>query len=377
MIGNDLNSEIWHRRILNGFWAVVCILIVGQLLFLSLGVQPNASAAVLGKKELFAACNLLILIFMAAAEMWLRTSWVYHKQAVAGCGFIVSYLVYFIVEPFVDGAQLALMMPIMLSLIYFDRRLLFGLSLFSIVFYAAVYFGLERPVLEKPLAEFVLVELIFAVFGVMGVGIIVRAREARDYVEQLSQSEQSLLVERAIADKLLKIDALTGLYNHKTFHEYLDTLLEQCETNGLRLQLALLDIDNFKQVNDTYGHWVGDLVLKEVAAELNARIGLNDFAARYGGEEFAIIFTDSSLGESYLLMEELRQGIARMEHPYAGGQSITASIGVCRYVPGDGKETLFRQADDALYHAKRTGKNKVMLHEEAAQSGGKQTPFSG
>lgn len=377
MIGNDLNSEVWHRRILNGFWAVVCILIFGQLLFLSLGVQPNASAAVLGKKELFAACNLLILIFMAAAEMWLRTSWVYHKQAVAGCGFIVSYLIYFIVEPFVDGAQLALMMPIMLSLIYFDRRLLFGLSLFSIVFYAAVYFGLERPVLQKPLAEFVLVELIFAVFGVMGVGIIVRAREARDYVEQLSQSEQSLLVERAIADKLLKIDALTGLYNHKTFHEYLDTLLEQCETNGLRLQLALLDIDNFKQVNDTYGHWVGDLVLKEVAAELSARIGLNDFAARYGGEEFAIIFTDKSLGESYVLMEELRQCIARMEHPYAGGQSITVSIGVCRYVPGDGKEMLFRQADDALYHAKRTGKNKVMLHEEAARPGGKQTPFSG
>lgn len=307
------------------------------------------------KGHLFIACNLMIITAMAAAEIWLRMALHYHKQAVVICGFIVSYLMYFVLEPFVDGAQMTLMMPIMIALIYFDQRLLYYLGVFSTIFYSGIYFGLERPLLE-----FLMVECVFIVFAVMAQAVIIRARETREYLEQLTKSEQGLMVERAISDKLLKIDALTGLYNHKTFHEYLDSLLEQCESNGLRLQLALFDIDNFKRVNDTYGHWVGDLVLKEVAAKVNGLIGLNDFAARYGGEEFAVIFTEKSLQEAYASVEEMRVNIAAMEHPYAGGKPITVSIGFCNYQLGDGKEMLFRKTDDALYTAKRGGKNAVV-----------------
>uniref|UniRef100_UPI0012FD3179 GGDEF domain-containing protein n=1 Tax=Paenibacillus sonchi TaxID=373687 RepID=UPI0012FD3179 len=218
---------------------------------------------------------------------------------------------------------------------------------------------------EKPLLEFLMVECVFIVFVVMAQAVIIRAREVREHLEQLTKSEQELMVERAISDKLLKIDALTGLYNHKTFHEYLVSLLEQCESNGLRLQLALFDIDNFKRVNDTYGHWVGDLVLKEVAAKVGGLIGLNDFAARYGGEEFAVIFTDKSIHEAYAAAEELRLKIAAMEHPYAGGKPITVSIGLCDYQLGDGKEKLFRKTDHALYAAKHSGKNAVVTASAA------------
>jgi two-component system cell cycle response regulator len=312
------------------------------------------------KGHLFIACNLMIVIAMVTAEMWLRTAVHYRKQAVVGCGFAVSYLMYFVLEPFVDGAQMTLMMPIMIALIYFDQRLLYYLGIFSTLFYSVIYFGLERRLLDKPLLEFLMVECVFIVFAVMAQAVIIRARETREYLEQLTKSEQGLMVERAISDKLLKIDALTGLYNHKSFHEYLDSLLEQCESNGLRLQLALFDIDNFKRVNDTYGHWVGDLVLKEVAAKVGGLIGLNDFAARYGGEEFAVIFTDKSFQEAYAAAEEMRLAIAGMEHPYAGGNPITVSIGLCDYQLGDGKETLFRKTDHALYTAKRSGKNAVV-----------------
>lgn len=355
------NAEIWHRRILSGYWVLVLFMLAAELLFvLSTHLSEVKLVHLPDKGHLFIACNVLIIIAMALAEMWLRTTAQYHKQAVVGSGLAVSYLMFFVLEPFVDGAQMTLMMPIMISLIYFDRKLLHYLGVFSILFYAAVYFGLERTLLGKPLLEFLLVECVFIVFVVMAQGVIVRARESREHLEQLTKSEQALMVERAISDKLLKIDALTGLYNHKTFHEYLDSLLEQCESNGLRLQLVLVDIDNFKRVNDTYGHWVGDLVLKEVAAKVTGLIGLNDFTARYGGEEFAVIFTDKSFHEAYAAAEEMRLAISRMEHPYAGGKPITVSIGLCDYQLGDGKELLFRKTDHALYTAKRGGKNAVV-----------------
>lgn len=352
---------MWHRRILNGYWVLVLLILAAQFILVLSTHMPEVNSAILsGKGHLFVACNIMIVIAMILAEMWLRTAVLYRKQAVVGCGFVVSYLMYFVLEPFVDGAQMTLMMPIMISLIYFDRKLLHVLGLFSVVFYAGVYFGLERTMLDKPMLEFYMVECVFIVFVVMSRMVIIRAHEVRDHLEQLTKSEQELMVERAISDKLLKIDALTGLYNHKTFHEYLDSLLEQCESNGLHLQLALFDIDNFKRVNDTYGHWVGDLVLKEVAGQVRAMIGLNDFAARYGGEEFAVIFTDKNVHEAYAAAEELRLAIGRMEHSYAGGKPITVSIGLCDYQLGDGKELLFRKTDNALYAAKHGGKNAVV-----------------
>lgn len=336
-------------------------MLAAQLLFVLSTQFPEVKTVLIPSKgHLFIACNLMIVIAMILAEMWLRSAVNYHKQAVVICGFIVSYLMYFVLEPFVDGAQMTLMMPIMIALVYFDQKLLNYLALISLLFYAGVYFGLERTLLDKPLLEFLLVECVYIVFAVMAQAVIIRAREAREYVEQLTKSEQGLMVERAISDKLLKMDALTGLYNHKSFHEYLDSLLEQCESNGLRLQLALFDIDNFKQVNDTYGHWVGDLVLKEVAAKVGSLIGLNDFAARYGGEEFAVIFTDKSFAEAYASAEKMRGQIAQMEHPYAGGHPITVSIGLCDYLFGDRKEHMFRKTDHALYEAKRSGKNTVV-----------------
>ena len=93
-------------------------------------------------------------------------------------------------------------------------------------------------------------------------------------------------------DKLTKTDALTDLYNHMTFHEYFEKLIEQHEQNGLPLQLAIFDIDNFKLVNDMFGHRAGDAVLQRVSELIRSKVSTNDFVARYGGEEFAILFTD-------------------------------------------------------------------------------------
>ncbi|MNE65705.1 putative diguanylate cyclase YcdT [compost metagenome] len=110
-------------------------------------------------------------------------------------------------------------------------------------------------------------------------------------------------------------------------------------------------------------------MLKEVAARVKGMIGLNDFAARYGGEEFAVIFTDKSFQEAGAAVEEMREAISRMEHPYAGGKPITVSIGLCDYQLGDGKELLFRKTDNALYKAKHGGKNMVVTVSSSLQQG--------
>jgi diguanylate cyclase (GGDEF)-like protein len=129
----------------------------------------------------------------------------------------------------------------------------------------------------------------------------------------------------------------------------------------LSLHLAIMDIDNFKSVNDTYGHKAGDVVLRTVANIARSKVSSNDIVARYGGEEFALLFTDKSFQEVYDLLEEIRTSIASTSHEVLQGLPVTVSIGLNKYTPGMGKEALFQGADTALYDAKHSGKNRTAL----------------
>ncbi|GAB6988357.1 GGDEF domain-containing protein [Paenibacillus pini] len=362
-IRNDKNSfildDLWHRKIFNAYWIMTIMFFAAQAVFLLL----NMNEMTLNLRSLIS--NGLILGMMLVVECWLRF-WdeKYLKQVIVGCGFLMSYLFYFIIEPTVDGAQMALLLPVLISVVYFNRRMVYGFGIVTIFMYALIYFTMERSLYHKPFQEFIQTESIFIVSLLIGRTILIRVKEFMVHLESVVKSEQQLMVEKTISDKMIKIDALTGLYNHKTFHEYLEVLLEHCEKNDLFLQVAIMDIDNFKKVNDTYGHWVGDLVLKEVAAKVSSLITPNDFAARYGGEEFAVIFADKTLEETEILLESIREEISLLEHSHMMGKPVTVSIGLCAYHIGDAKEALFRKADNALYIAKRTGKNKVVTADD-------------
>jgi diguanylate cyclase (GGDEF)-like protein len=125
------------------------------------------------------------------------------------------------------------------------------------------------------------------------------------------------------------------------------------------LHLAIIDIDNFKKVNDTYGHWAGDIVLKSVSRCIKELLTPNEFVARYGGEEFTVIFTEKTVGEAYQMLDNIRLEIAQTKHPELDHQSVTVSIGLESYVEGEGRENLFKRADHSLYTSKKTGKNKI------------------
>ncbi|MEC0238638.1 GGDEF domain-containing protein [Paenibacillus dokdonensis] len=366
---NVILEDRWHRKILNAYWIVMLMFLTAQAVFLlSGGVFPDTVGKDASSWTRLAGSNGCTMLILVATEVWLRYWPKHHKKAIVGCGFLLSYMFYFIIEPSADGAQMALLLPVLISIVYFDRKMLYGFGVFTILIYGFLYFLMERPWYHKPIQEFIQIESVFIVSLIIGRTILVRVKEFISYLKSVMKSEQQLLVEKTISDKLLKMDALTGLYNHKTFHEYLDALLEHSEKYHLPLQLAIIDIDGFKKVNDTYGHWVGDLVLKQVASTITLIMMPNDFASRYGGEEFAVIFADKTLAEAQSITEELRKGISIVEHSNMKGRPVTVSIGLCDYQPGDDKESLFRKADSALYQAKRTGKNKVVTASDSILS---------
>ena len=164
-----------------------------------------------------------------------------------------------------------------------------------------------------------------------------------------------------VNDERSKRDSLTKLYNHESFYEELEYYQRRYEENRERFSLAVIDIDNFKNVNDTYGHAFGDVVLKEVADICARHKGAAGFCARYGGEEFAIIFKGAGVGQAEEMAEQIRQEFEqKMFTTPQGERSFSVSIGVAEYDRAyPGASAFFEVADAALYCAKREGKNQV------------------
>jgi diguanylate cyclase (GGDEF)-like protein len=167
-------------------------------------------------------------------------------------------------------------------------------------------------------------------------------------------------------------DGLTGLYNHKKFHELLNTELERYKRTSGPMSLLIIDIDFFKRVNDTYGHQAGDIVLKGVADIISNTVRDIDIAARQGGEEFAALLVNTDRKGSASLAERLRSNVMNTEFLAEGHRiRVTASIGLAS-CPEDAKDAdgLVSIADKALYTAKETGRNRVIVSGGPEGQGG-------
>ncbi|MDD5423422.1 MAG: sensor domain-containing diguanylate cyclase, partial [Candidatus Omnitrophica bacterium] len=176
--------------------------------------------------------------------------------------------------------------------------------------------------------------------------------------------ENSKLYEKTLL--LAKVDWLSKLWNSGEFHKKLAFCLEKAKMNDSPLSLAMIDMDNFKLYNDTFGHLKGDEAIKDIAKTLSDKSRKNDTVARYGGEEFALIMPSTDKENARLLAERLRAEIETFFIEKQGIQStprMTASIGIATFPQdADEKDFLINRADSALYEAKRTGKNKVCIY---------------
>lgn len=170
---------------------------------------------------------------------------------------------------------------------------------------------------------------------------------------QLSKSKKAL-------EKLSTTDSLTGLMNHGAWKDLLRVEFSNCQTLKRQNSVALIDIDHFKTINDTYGHIIGDNVLKQLSGALTSSLRQTDLAGRYGGDEFCVILPDTSLAQATDILERLRRTVHEHRHSSLPGLKLTLSIGIAAYGPHLTDAGMWlHEADMALYDAKSTGRNRV------------------
>lgn len=353
-------SPVWYRRILILYWFLTAgiILAEGALLYFP-SEHHGARESYLVDLGLQGS---LLMVVVALAELFcisrrLRTDY----TLITGCHAMMVILICFNQE--IILIPILLLVPLLIAILSYKKsRIVFSFLLSGPTFIVMLSVMPRLGILDH-LASLTTFCGFFLSTVFMAYWFVARGEEILRTLEHAHSAHQELLVKNIIMDKLFKLDPLTELYNHKTFHEYLEKLIEQSELNGLPLQLAILDLDNFKKVNDTYGHHVGDNVLMRTAAILRQSVTPNDFVARYGGEEFAIIFTEKTLKESYAVLERIRSEMEQLPHEELGFRPVTCSIGLEAYRLGTGKDYLFKNADASLYAAKKRGKNQISSTE--------------
>lgn len=224
-------------------------------------------------------------------------------------------------------------------------RLLYGMS---IIFFGILIYGFVESIPDAN-------GLLFKSLIVTILAYTIARTNYRIRIELYNKNSELLKLNKELEDRV-KRDSLTGLYNNGYAFEYIETALELRRAKNTNLTLMMIDIDDFKKVNDQYGHLEGDIVIQSLANVLTELIDDKDIAARYGGEEFIVVLNDTNLQEASEIGSRILEAVRSLQFTF--GSQITISIGVAQ-CNGDTRETLIKKADEQLYQAKNLGKNQL------------------
>lgn len=230
--------------------------------------------------------------------------------------------------------------------------------------------GLELAQMIRQIKAYVLLPIVYLSAETdRGVQLSTVGQSGDDFLTKPVKPDQLVSVVNSRIERyhqlqaLMLRDGLTGLYNHTTMWEYLVHEVNRSNRINQPFSLAMLDIDNFKKVNDTYGHATGDKVLRSLSLLLTRRLRSSDIIGRYGGEEFLIIFPNTDKNTAGALMNDVRDSFAQVTHVYEKEEfSVSFSVGVSSFPEIRSPMALSEAADKAMYRAKKLGRNKVVLY---------------
>ncbi len=215
--------------------------------------------------------------------------------------------------------------------------------------------------------------IIFSVFSIVLLSTLYWLRRIQSLNKKLEMGEKKY---REIAEELASknilletsavTDVLTGLKNRLYFNQRVNEEFERFKRYETKLSLLMIDIDHFKRINDTYGHDIGDEVLKKVSSELQNQLRKIDLIARWGGEEFILLLPETEIDEAVNVAEKLRGKVEALI--FENGEVITISIGASMLLESETIESWIKRADKALYHAKRQGRNRSCVSGEVSEA---------
>lgn len=330
--------------------------IIAYVIFVCRGIQSlSLKNAYLWKNVITPICINALAHIIAIAVNRSRTTKTEHKNAfVIYAAFVTAFVVSLFHRDYMVSLC-AFVFPIILSALYNDKKLLgqsFWIAVGSLSITVTVLYFENKLDLTKTLNVMILYGFV-AVSYLSGVLSI-----------KFSERNFSLIEEQAIAnsnlENIVELDRMTGLYNHSVFYEKLEFAINKSKTENDECCLALIDIDDFKLINDVYGHDSGDVVIITIANILKGVCDEQDCACRYGGEEFAIVFTDKNILQVKEKIQEALKQFSRSRFDFTE-KSLTFSCGIAQF---DGNETgneLFVRTDEKLYISKKNGKNQITV----------------
>lgn len=248
----------------------------------------------------------------------------------------------------------AFIFPVILSTFFNNRKLLNQCTLIFVLSSLETAFILYtegKMDLTMQLNMVILFGFVFICYLCAGIAI--------DFSEKSQKTIEKHEADNELLRHGMLHDSMTGLYNHRAFHSILEKAMEDYRVNMRKVCLAVIDIDDFKKVNDTYGHGYGDAVIVKLANIINKHC--KDYkACRYGGEEFAIVFYDINIDEAKGIVEEILKEFSEYKFVFTSDR-FTFSCGISQYDGLKAKDEMFSEADDNMYAAKRNGKNRIVI----------------
>jgi diguanylate cyclase len=355
------NKTRWTRKTYVSYWIVIGICLAVEGIDLLITPHPSMYYAL----RVLVLPSILQMAVLGMAQLIARRFSKAEDYLLLLVGTAIASIVT-ICEPTVPVVASSFVLPLFVSSYYFEKNKTIFTGIVNSVALIAIYALVPE---FRAIGGIGLITLSAVNLGgvFVAIGIMKRGTEILQHLQETMESNQKLFLQKLVMEQDTKLDGLTETYNHQTFQYHLEALLPVCNRDDISLHLLLIDIDDFKHVNDTYGHHVGDLILKRVVGQIRHITTHDDVLARYGGEEFALVLLEKTHEEALRCANEIRERISRTQHSEMNHESVSVSIGLASYQSGTTKYDLFVTTDEALYQAKKGGKNRVVVSLQGVQ----------